>query len=108
MISPGDIVTVLFIGAVATKGRPAIVLSAPDFNDQNNDAIVALVTTNLALASTPFDYRLQDWQAANLKAPSAVRMFIGMSQVSDVRPMSRLSDADWNEVGARLRLALEV
>lgn len=106
MIEPGDVVTVYFIGAVENKRRPAIVVSSEAFNTQNYDLIVALITTDLALASTPFDYRLQGWKEAGLKGPSAVRTFIGMSEVRDARKIGRLSDTDWREVQARLKLAL--
>ena len=108
MIDPGDVVTVYFIGAVENKRRPAIVLSTQAFNDQHFDLIVALITTNLRLASTPFDYHLRDWQEVGLKGPSAVRTFLGMSEVRDARKIGHLSDADWREVQARLHLALEV
>ena len=69
---------------------------------------ISLVTSNLRLASTPFDYHLQDWQQTGLKGASAVRTFVGMSEVRDVRVIGRLSDADWTEVQKRLRAALEV
>lgn len=90
MIEPGDVVTVLFIGAVQTKRRPAVVVSTRDYNNQNFDLIVALITSNLAAASTAFDYHLQDWQSANLKGPSAIRTFIGMSEVRDTSKIGRL------------------
>jgi len=51
---------------------------------------------------------LFDWEQANLKGPSAVRMFIGMSEVRDTCKIGRLSDADWREVQTRLKLALEI
>lgn len=108
MIEPGDVVTVYFIGAVESKRRPAIVLSTIAFNDQYSDVVVALITTNLRLATTPFDYHLKDWAEVGLKGPSAVRTFIGMSQVRETRKIGHLSDADWREVQARLKLALEI
>ena len=108
MINPGDVVTVYFIGAVESKRRPAVVISSNAFNDQNYDLVVVLITSNLRLASTPFDYHLQDWQQTGLKGASAVRTFVGMSEVRDARVIGRLSDADWTEVQKRLRLALEI
>lgn len=86
----------------------AIVLSSRDYNDQRSDFILAMVTSNIELASTPFDVVLFDWEQANLKGPSAVRMFIGMSEVRETRKIGPLPDADWSEVQARLKRALEV
>ena len=108
MIEAGDVVVVLFIGARESKRRPAIVLSSRPYNDQRSDLILALVTSDIELASTPFDVVLFDWEQANLKGPSAVRMFVGMSEVRDTRKIGRLSETDWREVQTRLQRALEV
>jgi mRNA-degrading endonuclease toxin of MazEF toxin-antitoxin module len=73
MLSPGDVVTVNFIGAEGAKRRPGIIVSSSLYHQLRPDAIVALLTTNLAAAITPLDYVLQDWVAAGLRQPSAFR-----------------------------------
>jgi mRNA interferase MazF len=76
MFKPGDVVTVLFTGAVSTKRRPAVVISTSLYHAHRPDVIVGLLTTNVAAATTPTDYLLKDWMAANLRHPSAFRCYL--------------------------------
>jgi mRNA interferase MazF len=72
------------------------------------DVVLGLLTTQLAKATGPTDYALQDWAAARLRKPSAFRVYLEMFRVADLLIIGRLSDYDWLEVKARLRLGLEV
>lgn len=108
MVKPGDVVSSWFRGAVARKKRPAVVISTDLYHARHPDVILTLVTTQLADATTPTDYILQDWVAAGLHQPSAVRVYLDLSLAADVKPIGRLSDRDWQEVQARLRLGLAV
>jgi mRNA interferase MazF len=107
-IRPGDVVVALFPGAHQSKRRPAVVISTDQYNAARPDLVLALVTTQPPRAPTPFDYALQDWAAAGLHQPSLFRLYLGMAQQSDVVVIGRLSDRDWQEVQARLRLGLAV
>ncbi|MCS6862897.1 MAG: type II toxin-antitoxin system PemK/MazF family toxin [Abditibacteriales bacterium] len=71
MPQAGDVVLVDFMGAVAVKRRPAVVVSSDTYHTHRPDIIVCPLTTQLAAATTPMDYVLQDWAAAGLRAPSA-------------------------------------
>lgn len=71
ILKPGDVATVLFLGAAAPKRRPVVVVSSDEYQRHRPDVVVAILTSNLAAASTPFDYVLQDWAAAGLKQLSA-------------------------------------
>lgn len=109
MLQPGDVVSVDFPGAAQTKRRPALVVSTDVYHAATPDAVLAVLTTNVAAAVLPTDYVLQDWAAAGLARPSAFRAFLATQLQSDVmRVIGKLSAADWLEVQARLRIALAV
>lgn len=108
MIRPGDVVTVVFPGAVSIKRRPAIVVSTVLYHQSRPDVILCLVTSQVQAANTPTDYLLQDWAQAGLRQPSAARMFLVTVPASDVSAIGRLSERDWHEVQARLRLAIAI
>jgi hypothetical protein len=81
------------------------VISTDLYHKVHVDVVVALVTTQLWQATTPTDYILQDWAAAGLHNPSAVRVYLDTALSASVRWIGRLSDRDWQEVQVRLRLA---
>jgi len=100
----GDVVLVPFPyrDRLAERARPAVVISSRAYN-QRGDLIVAAISSHPPLFST--DFALIDWAAAGLKLPSTVRMLL--ATVADTRILhrvGRLSDGDWAEVQARIRL----
>ncbi len=108
MLKPGDVVVVDFPGAIGTKTRPAVVLSTSLYHTHRPDVIVGLLTTNIASAIAPTDYVLQDWTGAGLRYPSAYRSYLITLDDGSRAPIGHLSDRDWQEVQARLKLALAV
>jgi mRNA interferase MazF len=108
MSKPGDVVSAWFRGAVMPKYRPAVVISTDLYHAHHPDLILTLITTQLADAASPTDYILRDWAAAGLQKPSAVQIYFDLAPIADVKPIGHLSDRDWQEVKARLRLALAV
>ena len=72
---PGDTVVVPFpfVDSSASKRRPAVIVSARNFNVQNGHSILAMITT-AAHSFWPSDYRLDDLAAAGLSHSSVVRM----------------------------------
>lgn len=105
-MQPGDVVTANFVGATGTKRRPCVVVSTHLYHKHHPDVLLAVITTQLQAATTPTDYILQDWAAAGLNSPSAVRTYLGTRLTSQVSFVGQLSDRDWQEVQARLKLAL--
>ncbi|MET0398470.1 MAG: type II toxin-antitoxin system PemK/MazF family toxin [Longimicrobiaceae bacterium] len=95
---PGDVVTVDFPGATGLKRRPAVVVSSHLYHAHRPDVVLGVLTTQIASASTPTDYLLQDWQAAGLNRPSAFRAYFGMSERGAVRVVGHLSERDWEGV----------
>jgi mRNA interferase MazF len=109
MFKTGDVVVVRFLGVQKRKPRPMVVISTPLYHHVRPDLILGLCTTNLADAIQPTDYLLQDWQSAGLAKPTAFRSFISTHPVTDIHQhLGTLSDRNWLEVQARLRLAVAV
>lgn len=75
MIAPDDVVIVSFPGAVATKRRPAVVVSTEVYHQERPDVILCVVTSQVLSATASTDYLLQDWAQAGLRQPSAVGCF---------------------------------
>jgi hypothetical protein len=85
-----------------------VVVSTDTYHATRSDVILALLTTQLHEATTPSDYVLQDWSAAGLYRPSAFRAYLITTEQRQVTWIGRLSDRDWQEVQARLRIAVAV
>jgi len=108
MPKPGDVVVVDFVGAIGVKRRPTVVLSTDLYHAHHPDVVLGALTTQISAAATPTDYVLQDWSTAGLHAPSAFRAYMGTYPASAVKVIGHLSNRDWQEVRARLKLALAV
>jgi mRNA interferase MazF len=105
----GEIVNLEAVGVIETKVRPVVVLSSAEYHAERPDLIYGFLTTQLASASTVFDYVLMDWDEAGLRFPSAFRSFLASSPQSAVRAsVGHLSERDWIEVRERVRRALAV
>ncbi len=72
------------------------------------DVLLAIVTSRVEDADTIYDCVLFDWREAGLKTACAMRSYLFTVEASEVKVIGHLSDADWSEVQARLRLALEI
>jgi mRNA interferase MazF len=101
-----------------------VVISSARFHQQRPDAIIGLLTTNLAAATTNNDYVLQetnndyvlqetnndyvlqDWKQAGLRKPSAFRTYLGMEGQADLQIIGHLSSRDWQGVEAAVRGAI--
>jgi len=105
----GDIVLVPFpfTDLTTTKTRPAVVISVDGFQKRTGDFTVAMVTS--VPHSTPYDYKIKDWQTANLLAPSWLRAKLVTLDPKLVRYQpGKLTKPDLKEVEKRIRLALKL
>ncbi len=108
-MNPGQIVWIEFSGAIQTKRRPAVILSTAAYHQTRPYVIVGLVTSQVQKSSAPTDFVIQNWQAAGLRVPSAFRAFIvTLPKNAIVSFMGTLHPVDWDQVVARIRLALAV
>lgn len=108
MLRPGDVVVCDFVGAQGVKFRPSVVVSTDLYQANGIDVVGGEVTTKLPKGAQPTSYALQDWAAASLRQPSVFRCYFSMPLQANCVSIGRLSDRDWQEVQARLRLALAV
>ena len=107
MAEPGDVVIVRFTGAVVTKSRPAVVVSSGRYHEHRPACVLALVTSNIAAASTVFDHVLFDWAHPGLEHPSAVRSCFGMAVNEDLEVIGKLSARDLTALKRCLGLVFE-
>jgi hypothetical protein len=108
MLKPGDVVIAPFQGADGRKIRPSVVLSTDPYQATRPDVILGQLTTKIPRTLAPTDYVLQDWAAGGLHQPSTFRLYLNTVLQVDTDLIGHLSDRDWLEVQARLRLGLAV
>jgi len=100
----GDVVLVPFPyrDRLAERARPAVVASAAAYN-QYGDVVVAAITSHTPRVA--MDVALIDWATAGLKLPSTVRMLLAtVASARILLHIGHLTDRDWLQVQARLRL----
>lgn len=93
----GDIVLVPFpfTSQAASKKRPAVVVSSPAYNASKPDIVVMAVTSQFRASALLGEVWLQDWQAARLLKPSAIKPVIAtLEQLMVLRQLGRLSVRD--------------
>jgi mRNA interferase MazF len=91
----------------ATKVRPEVVGGGSAYHAAEPDLILAAITSNVVAATNPMDYVLQDWQAADLRYPSALEpVLFTLDPTRVIHRVGRLTVADQVEVDQRLRRAL--
>lgn len=98
----GDVVVVRFpfTDLNVAKARPAVVLSAEQFNTSNGQTILAMITTG-AGSEWPTDVPVTDLRAAGLSHRSVVRwkLFSLVNELVDQR-IGTLSDEDRGNVAS--------
>lgn len=93
----GDIVLVPFpfTSQTASKKRPAVVVSGRAYNAAKPDVILMAVTSQLRASTVLGEVWLQDWKAAGLLKPSAVKpVFATLEQALVIRQLGALTPAD--------------
>lgn len=93
-------------GAVETKVRPAVVIASDTYLVERPDVIVGILTTKIPVILGSTDYVLVDWQTAGLRAGSCFRAYVLTLHPSHTTIIGHLSQRDWAQVKAQLRVAL--
>jgi mRNA interferase MazF len=102
----GDVVLVPFpfTSHIASKKRPAVVVSNRTYNVAKPDVVVMAITSQLRPGSGHGELWVSQWQAAGLLKPSAVKpVFATIEQALVIRQLGKLSVGDQ----AALRKAIE-
>jgi len=102
----GDVVLVPFpfTNQAASKKRPAAVVSSRAYNMARPDVVVMAITSQLHPVAGLGEVRVDEWQAAGLLKPSAVKpVFATIEQRLVLRHLGALAAAD--EAAVRRLLA---
>lgn len=105
----GDIVLVPFpfTDQSTTKKRPAVVISSQAYNTERPDLIIMAVTSQLKPTAILGEVIVQDWQAAGLLKPSAIKPVITtIEKPLVIRTMGRLQEHDQQALQNALRIML--
>jgi mRNA interferase MazF len=105
-LKPGDVVVAVLPGAAQTKVRPAVAVASDTYLVERPDVVVGILTTKIPATLASSDYVLRDWQAAGLRAESCFRVYLLTLHRSNATIIGHLSERDWTQVRARLRVAL--
>lgn len=92
----GDVIlaNVVFSGSLGSKYRPVVVLSTEAFNQGGIKLIGAAITSNVSPPPRLGDVILNEWGAAGLAFPSAVRGVVVTVDRVDVRRILGVMSSD--------------
>ncbi len=93
----GDVVLLPFpfTSQIASKRRPAVVVSNTGYNLAKPDVVVMAVTSQLRPTPGLGEVWIRRWQAAGLLKPSAIKpVFATLEQTLVIRTLGRLGAAD--------------
>lgn len=93
----GDVVLVPFpfTDQSASKRRPGVIVSSAAYHRERRDVILMAVTSQIRSSGTFGEVIIQDWQAAKLLKPSAIKPVIAtIEQALIVKVLGRLSERD--------------
>jgi mRNA interferase MazF len=101
----GDVVLVPFpfTNQAGFKQRPAVVVSSRAYNSVRQDVVIMAITSQLRLQPDFGEVRLNDWQAANLLRPSAIKpVFATIEQSLIIKTLGALQVSDQSAIRAVL------
>jgi mRNA interferase MazF len=93
----GDVVLVPFpfTDQSATKQRPGVIVSSAAYNRVRRDLILMAITSQVRGSGTYGEVIVQDWQAAKLLKPSAIKPVLAtLEQALVIKTLGRLSRRD--------------
>jgi mRNA interferase MazF len=102
----GDIVLVPFpfTDPMATKKRPAVIVSSVKYNKARPDVILMAITSHLAGYLRIGEVVVADWKAAGLLKPSTIKPIITtIEKKLVIRTLGRLSQTDLSSLRVILK-----
>jgi len=101
----GEVVLVPFpfTNQAGFKQRPAVVVSSRAYNSLRQDVIIMAITSQLRPQPDFGEVRLNEWKAANLLKPSAIKpVFATIEQRLIIRTLGTLQATDQSAIHAVL------
>jgi len=93
----GDVVLVRFpfTDQSTTKQRPGVIVSSAAYNRVRGDLILMAITSQVRSSGTYGGIIVEDWQAAKLLKPSAIKPVLAtLEQALVIKPLGKLSQRD--------------
>jgi mRNA interferase MazF len=93
----GDVLLVPFpfTDQSASKQRPGVIVSSATYHRARRDLVLMPITSQLRGSGAFGEVMVQDWQAAKLFKPSAIKpVFATLEQALIIRMLGRLSARD--------------
>ena len=93
----GDVLLVPFpfTDQSASKQRPGVIVSSAAYHRARRDLVLMPITSQLRGSGAFGEMMVQDWQAAKLLKPSAIKpVFATLEQALIIRMLGRLSARD--------------
>ena len=109
--SRGDVVvaSLQFTDQVGRKTRPVLVVSSNQYNQAQNDVIVAQISSYKGHPMHIGDHLIAEWPQAGLLSPSVVRAKVFTIQKSRVtKHLGRMHSDDFQAVEDSLRQVLQL
>jgi mRNA interferase MazF len=97
----GDVVLVPFpfTDQSTTKQRPGVIVSSSPYNRARRDVILMAITSQLRGSGAYGEVLVQDWQAAKLLKPSAIKPVLAtVEQALVIKPLGKLSARDQHQL----------
>lgn len=107
----GDIVLVPFpfSNQTTTKKRPAVIVSSDVYNNASSDIVIMAITDKIDKPLLIGECLIEDWQAAGLLKPSAIKQAIStIEQTLVLKKLGRLSSKDPVSTGNTLKKFLDL
>jgi mRNA interferase MazF len=96
-----------FTDRSGSKVRPAVVVSAAEYNSGSPDVLIASITSNRNAVPHPGDHRIQNWEAASLLKPALLQTKLATVEATVIqRKLGELETEDLNAFDDGLRKAL--
>lgn len=96
-----------FSDLTATKTRPAVIVSVPEFHAIHDELLLAYLTSNISQAHPTMDYALLDWQRTGLLKPTLMKARLVVVHEKLIQfKIGMLSERDLAAVDNCLRRAL--
>ena len=84
-----------FTDQSGSKKRPAVIVSSATYNKARRDVVIMPATSQLKPSGTFGEVIVQDWQAASLLKPSAIKpVFATIEQTLILKRLGQLSSSD--------------